>query len=121
MCCLSKKGFVNGLQNCKAVPKVSIRNRDMNNRGTGFAVTLCAALAAWQPAFAQAETPCTATESALHAAFVKAGMGIMGANNRVIAVSNAPSTQVTSRDPHTYRIHDPAICAILEESASNKS
>jgi hypothetical protein len=67
-------------------------------------------------ASAGADTPCTATESGLYAAFVKAGLGTMGANNRVIAVSNAASTTVISRDPLTYQIDDAKLCEMLAQA-----
>jgi hypothetical protein len=63
------------------------------------------------------ETPsgvCTVTEDALGAFFAQqyGGLG-MASNNAVIAVSNAPTTEVISRDPIIYRLRDPDLCTAL--------
>ncbi|MCC1482079.1 hypothetical protein [Roseibaca sp. Y0-43] len=82
-------------------------------------ICLIAMLACAAPA--GADTPCTATESELFEAFVKAGLGIMGANNRVIAVSNAASTTVISDNPFTYEIDDAKLCEMLAQAGDSSS
>ncbi len=56
---------------------------------------------------------CVATEAELFDAFVEAYQGYSVANKQVIAVSEAPTTQVINRNPYVYRINDPFICELL--------
>ena len=64
------------------------------------------------PAATPSAASCTATESDLFRLF-SAQQGMAGANAAVIRVSEAPTTEVISRSPYTYRISDPALCRSL--------